>query len=228
MLEPYYDDGTVTIYHGDSREILPHITADVLVTDPPYGVDLGNHRGATEKRRGHVLRRSGYSSYEDTPENFDAIVVPVIRAALQRTERGVVFCAAHMAWKLPQPAAMGGVFIPNACGRSPWGFASIAHCLLYGSAPNLHKGAKATALRSTDSVEMNGHPCPKPLGWMRWAVDLASSVGDVVLDPFAGSGTTLRAAKDLGRRAIGVELEERYCEIAARRCAQDVLALDAA
>jgi site-specific DNA-methyltransferase (adenine-specific) len=70
-----------------------------------------------------------------------------------------------------------------------------------------------------------GHPVEKPIQWMRWAVALASRPGELVLDPFAGSGTTLRAAKDLGRRAVGIELEERYCEIAAKRMGQEVLDL---
>ena len=73
----------------------------------------------------------------------------------------------------------------------------------------------------------NGHPCPKP--YQLWAKLLHKGIGKrtgIVLDPFAGSGTTLRAAKDINRRAIGIEIEEKYCEIIARRCAQDVLALE--
>lgn len=69
------------------------------------------------------------------------------------------------------------------------------------------------------------HPSPKPEQVMRRLVEVVTTAGQTVLDPFMGSGTTLRAAKDLGRRAIGIELEERYCEIAAKRCAQEVLAL---
>jgi site-specific DNA-methyltransferase (adenine-specific) len=69
------------------------------------------------------------------------------------------------------------------------------------------------------------HPCPKPVTFMRWVVERCTASADTVLDPFMGSGTTLRAAKDLGRRAIGIEIEERYCEIAARRLAQEVLPL---
>jgi site-specific DNA-methyltransferase (adenine-specific) len=69
----------------------------------------------------------------------------------------------------------------------------------------------------------DGHPCPKPIRWASWMMQRASLERDLVLDPFMGSGTTLRAAKDLGRYAIGIEIEERYCEIAAKRMAQGVL-----
>ena len=69
----------------------------------------------------------------------------------------------------------------------------------------------------------HARPRPKPLPWMKWAVALVSRPGETVIDPFMGSGTTLRAAKDLGRRAIGIEIEERYCEIAAKRLGQEVL-----
>jgi site-specific DNA-methyltransferase (adenine-specific) len=224
---PYYERGGIQIFHGDCREVLPSITADVLVTDPPYGVNLGNHGGANEGRAGHVLVKRGYSSYDDTPENFDLIVAPAIRQALAMTTRGLVFCAGHMAWRLPPAAAIGGVFLPAACGRTAWGYNSFAHCLLYGKAPDLQKGAKPIGITSTATAEGMGHPCAKPVAWMRWAVALTSRRGETVLDPFCGSGATLRAAMDLGRHAIGIEIEERYAEIAAKRLAQDVLPLGA-
>jgi DNA modification methylase len=94
--------------------------------------------------------------------------------------------------------------------------------MFYGSSPDLQKGSKAIAIASTDTGEKNGHPCPKPLSWMRWLVSLGSRVGETVLDPFMGSGTTLVAAKQLYRNAIGIEIEERYCEIAAKRLSQEV------
>ena len=70
-----------------------------------------------------------------------------------------------------------------------------------------------------------GHPCPRPLNGMKYLVECFCPPSGLVVDPFMGSGTTLVAAKDLGRRAIGIEIEERYCEIAAKRLAQEVLPL---
>ena len=223
-MKPYYDDGRgIVIYHGDCREILPTLNVcTLLLTDPPYGVDLGNHAAAKEKRP-QFLAKKGYESYEDTYENFKAIVVPSVVRALGVTHRGIVFTAGTRMWDYPTPAAVGGVYLPAACGRCAWGFSSLAHVLFYGKAPGLEQGAKHIAIRSTEAAGEWGHPCPKPLSWISWLVDLGSVPGDTILDPFMGSGTTLRAAKDLGRKAIGIEIEEKYCEIAVRRLAQEVL-----
>jgi DNA modification methylase len=214
-LKPYYSRAGVTIYLGDCRKLLSGIKADVLITDPPYGVNLGEHSGAKEKRG--FLKKAKYASYEDSRENFLKIVVPSVIKALNLTKRGVVFCAGTMMWDFPTPAAVGGVFIPAACGRNVWGFSSLAHCLFYGKAPNLHKGSKPICINSNESAEITGHPCSKPLGWMKWLVGLASIEGEIVLDPFMGSGTTLLAARLKQRKAIGIEIEERYCELAAKR-----------
>jgi DNA modification methylase len=221
-MKPYYSHAGIQIFHGDCREVLPGLEYDVLVTDPPYGVNLGEH-GAANEKRSQFLAKGRYASYEDTPENFRAVVIPAIAEALANCKRGAVFCAGKNIWDFPRANSVGGVFLPAACGRNDWGFASMAHCLFYGIAPALERGSKATAISSSEPAEKNGHPCPKPDGWMRWVVVLASLEGELVLDPFMGSGTTLRAAKDLGRRAIGIEIEERYCEIAAKRLSQEVL-----
>ena len=227
MTAPVWERGGIQVWNADCRDVLPRIAADVLITDPPYGVNLGTHGGANDGRRDHVLVKGGYASYDDTPENFDRVVVPAIHRALAITERGLVFCAGHMAWRLPEPAAIGGVFLPAACGRTVWGYNSFAHCLLYGKAPDLHRGAKPIGIVSTATVEPTGHPCAKPLPWMRWAVALASRPGETVLDPFMGVGTTLLAAKHLGRRAIGIEIDPYYCQQAIERLEkQDVLPLD--
>ena len=226
-MKPYYEHAGITIYHGDCRDVMAALKADALVTDPPYGVNLGSHGGATDGRKGHVLVKGPYATYIDSPENFLSVVVPAVSAALAIVDRGAVFCAGHMAFELPRPAAIGGVFLPAATGRCAWGYNSFAHCLLYGAAPDINLGAKPIGIRSTATAEASTHPCPKPLPWMKWAVALVSRPGETVIDPFMGSGTTLRAAKDLGRRAVGIEIEERYCEIAAKRLGQEVLQFEA-
>ena len=223
-MKPYYEHAGITIYHGDCREVLPTLTGfDCVLTDPPYGMNLGKHGGVNDKRA-RELRRQAYASYDDTPQNYKSIIVPAIELALSKAKRGAVFSPAPSAWSLPIPDALGGVYIPAANGRSPWGFQNLAPVMFYGIAPNLHLGARHTTIvsRGQSDVEI-GHPCPKPIEWMTWLVELATIEGECVLDPFMGSGTTLRAAKDLGRRAIGIELEEKYCEIAALRLAQEVL-----
>jgi site-specific DNA-methyltransferase (adenine-specific)/modification methylase len=208
----------ITLYLGDCREILPTLgKVDAVVTDPPYGVGLGEHLAAKDLRVSRVLVKGRYASYDDTPENFCSIVVPAVIASLEIASRGLVFTAGKSAWALPAPDAIGGVYLPSGCGRNKWGFASLAHCLLYGQAPGLEKGAKATAKWSTDTAEKNGHPCPKPLSWMLWAVNLASMSSHTILDPFMGSGTTGVACVKLGRKFIGIEIEPKYFDIACRR-----------
>ena len=227
-MKPYYEHAGITIYHGDCREVLPDVKADVLVTDPPYGMNLGNHGGASDSRS-RELRRGGYASFDDTPLNYRTVIVPAITLALSLVDRGAVFGCAPSIWDLPAPNALGAVHIPAANGHSPWGFQNLAPVLFYGVAPDLNLGAHNTVWRARGKADPEiGHPCPKPVEWLMWLVGLASRGCETVIDPFMGSGTTLRAAKDLGRKAIGIEIEERYCEIAAKRLAQEVLDFDAA
>lgn len=222
-ITPYYWDAWTCIVQGDCREVLPYLAADVLITDPPYGVNLGQHRNAKETRG--WLAKGGYLSYEDSPEHFTQVVVPALTVALQRVTRGLVFTCGTGLQALPPYQALGGIFLPAGCGRTCWGFQNFAWCALYGTAPDLERGAKPTGRSLQRSAEPSLHPCPKPYPWMTWAVDLASRLGETILDPFMGSGTTLLAAKDMGRRAIGVEIEARYCALAVQRLRQEVLPL---
>lgn len=207
--------GDAELYLGDCREILPTLgRVDAVVTDPPYGVNLGDQ---PDRRGDHILVKDHYASYDDSPENFAEVVVPAISSALSIASRGLVFVSAKTAWLLPSPDGLGGVYLPSAQGRFIWGFRSLAPCLLYGSAPNLQRGCRATAIQSTDTAEKNGHPCPKPLSWMKWAVSLASDIDETILDPFMGSGTTGVAAVKMGRKFIGIEIEPAYFAIAYRQ-----------
>ena len=209
--------GDCTLYLGDCRDILPTLgKVDAVVTDPPYGVNLGRHKGAHDTRK-TALRKAGYASYDDTIENFQAIIAPALCDAISLANRSAVWISDKGAWCLPTPSAIGGAFVPSAMGRNPWGFATFQHCLFYGVAPDLHKGAKPTGFRSTEAAEVNGHPCPKPIGWMRWTLSIATRCSETVLDPFMGSGTTGVACVLDDRSFIGIELEPTYFDIACRR-----------
>jgi DNA modification methylase len=125
----------------------------------------------------------------------------------------------------PRPKGIGAVWCPAAASPSPWGFQTSQPIYYYGPDPFLadSKGNRANGFVQRGRAESVDHPCPKPVEWMTWAIERTSRPGETILDPFAGSGTTLAAAKQLGRKAIGIEIEERYCEIAAKRLAQGVL-----
>jgi hypothetical protein len=210
--EPYYSDDSVTIYHGDCRRMFT-VKADVLITDPPYGVAF---RGKATK---HTTKKPGGYTTEDDGE----IGPDVVRQLLTTTKRAAVFPGNRALHAYPDPADIGCVYCPSGAGIGPWGFTCFHPILFYG--PRATTTLQPTSIQSFATADVAGHPCPKPLQWMRWLVGLASLPGETVLDPFMGSGTTLRAAKDLGRKAIGIEIEERYCEIAAKRMGQEVLAV---
>ena len=208
-----------TIVCGDCLDILkdfPDGCVDLVLTDPPYGVNLGNHIAAKENRT-RWLAKQAYDIFDDTYENWLKVVPKTIKESLRITERTIVFVAGTMAWDLPRPDAVGGIYLPAACGRNCWGFASLSHCLFYGKAPDLNLGSKHIAISSTATADKNSHPCPKPIEWMEWLVDLGSRYDEIILDPFCGSGTTCLAAKKLGRRFVGIDISQAYVDIARKR-----------
>jgi DNA modification methylase len=213
----YYEEDGITIYHGDCREVLRNIYADVAVTDPPYGVGLG----VTE-----TLFKDAYIGFEDSPDYVRTVCVPAIQQCLEICERVALTPGNRCMWEYPKPDDMGIWHNPASTTRGRWGF-SMINCfiLYYGKDPyNTGNGMKFSQSLSgaSDSIEGIDHPCPKPMKFSKWLVGRASLPEETVLDPFAGSGSFLIAAKDLGRRAIGIEIEEKYCEIAAKRLSQKV------
>src|SRR4029450_9646842 len=121
-----------TLYQGEARAVLPLLTGlDVLITDPPYGVNLGATKGTGGK---HGLKRAGYTTYDDTPENFCRVVVPLVRRSLRKVIRGAVFTGPHV-WEMPKAADIGRVHTPEATGRGPWGYNVDQNVLFYGTAP---------------------------------------------------------------------------------------------
>ena len=196
----------------------PPGSVDALVTDPPYGIDLGecgNPRGGN-----YGMKHEGYG-FADTYEHFVAEVVPRLNEWLDVSKRALVWTGPHI-HEQRKPAAIGGVYFPGAVGRHVWGFKQFLPALLYGMSPTLAQGKGAgvpTCIQSNERAEPieGGHPVPKPLPWMLWSVRLASLPGELVVDPFAGSGTTGVAALRLGRRVVLIERDPRFAALARER-----------
>lgn len=206
---PYYRDEQAEIYHANCREILPALTADVLVTDPPYGTGCAPRGG---RKAGTIDVGSGFTESWD---QFDPSWLSLWAGP------AAVFSGIRFVFRLAAAMDADGLLIYAKSNPNPLG-SSYEPCATRGFAAA--RGRQH--LVAYNAFNGQTHPTQKPLEVMQWIVGLAPT--GVVVDPFMGSGTTLVAAKNLGRRAIGIELEERYCEIAATRLSQEVLDLGAA
>lgn len=213
-MNPYYEDDLVTLYHGDCREVTAWLEADVLVTDPPYGMSYESNlnRDKRNVKAGQPITGDG-----DLSAREGMLATWGDRPAL-------VFGT----WRVDRPAATRALVVWHKVGAGGLGDLSIpwlpTHEEIYVLGSGF-VGKRSDAVLSYRALmsgdrERPDHPTPKPVPLME---RLISTTQGVIADPFAGSGSTLVAAKLLGRKAIGVELEERYCEISARRLAQDTL-----
>lgn len=225
-VKPYYDDGTCVIYHGDCREVDAWRVADVLVTDPPYG------RGWKQGRLKSL--RQADDSHEGIAGDRDTSVRDAVLA-----EWGDRPAVAFGDLMLAPPAGTRHVLIyrkpPNAGTRGAvGGYRRDAEAIyLLGRWPS-GLGGRSSIVATSEPSQGNpsspqgrfGHPHAKPEDVMHRL--LAACPPGVIADPFMGSGSTLVAAKSAGRKAIGIELDERYCEVTAKRLAQEVLDLGAA
>lgn len=219
-MKPYYKHGRVTIYHGDCREVIPHLDFSVTVTDPPYGVNIGAYTGTSR------YLNTPYASTPDTPEFIKSVCVPAIKMCLEKTPQLAMTPGNKCMFMYPQPDDVGVWYNPASTNRGKWGFSHVnAFIYFYGKDPhNVGKGMIPNSLSGhCDSVKGIDHPCPKPLKFATWLIGRASKNSDVILDPFMGSGTFLIAGKNWGRPTIGIDIEERYCELAAKRLSQEVM-----
>ncbi len=221
-MNPYYEDADVTIYHGDCRDILPSLgPVDLVLTDPPYGID--GPMSGMQKLRGKSEYYEG--SFDDTEDNLLQVTLPVINE-LRTTVGCVVLTPGNRHFgQYPQPQSFGAFYQPSAVAVQTFGNLDAQPIFYYGKNPRKERLGVTLSWVLTEHPEEFGHPCTKPIKAWRKLLASVSLEGHIVLDPFMGSGTTLRAAKDLGRKAIGIEIEERYCEIAAKRMSQSVMEL---
>jgi hypothetical protein len=214
MIAPYYEENGITIYHGDCRHVLPSLQkADLLLTDPPYGIGFVHHA----KNIPHATRFSEIPVIGD-----DVAFDPNFLFDMGR--HLILWGANHYAHKLPPSAGWLVWDKRENVGSKDMGDCELAWTDFGGSVrkfDHLWDGFNKRSERGIPRV----HPTQKPVALMKWCMVQSRDTCQTILDPFMGSGTTLRAAKDLGRKAIGIEIEERYCEIAAKRLSQGVLPL---
>ena len=237
MTEPYYQDKWVTIYHGDCREILPEldVKVDLVLTDPPYvGLEsktvimpiggVGKHYKVT-KTVGDIWQA-----------DFDWLPSVISKAALGL----MVFCSFHTVHILPHIVAIkplglitwhkrnappARLNVPHFTTEFIWAF-NLQSGLNWGNLetfydiPNLATGCMASKERFVDKNGSAIHPTQKPEAII---MELLKVEAETILDPFLGTGTTAYCAKKLNRHCIGIEIEEKYCEIAANRCRQSVM-----
>lgn len=206
----YWQGDGITLYHGDCREITAWLEADVLVTDPPYGMSYrsGRRRDAVDIAGDHdlTIRDSILDMWGD--------------------RRALVFGT----WKQPRPNGTRQLVVWDKRGGA--GFSGDLNMPWADITEEIYVlgrwiGPRKPAIYSvptipSQSADRPNHPTPKPVPLMERLIECTGDF-DVIADPFAGSGSTLVAAKLQGRKAVGVETEERYCEIAARRLDQGVL-----
>lgn len=223
MTKPYYDDGQVQLWLGDCRELTDWLAADVLLTDPPYGRNW--RQGRTRNDGRHADDSHGGIAGDDSTGTRDEAL------ALWGSPRPAIVFGDLM---LPPPVGtkqtLGYLKPVDSGGHGAMaGFRrDLEAVYLVGSWPS-GLGGRSSLIRTAAALQGTqrgtsgryGHPHAKPVDVLEQL--LAACPPGVVADPFAGSGSTLVAARNQGRRVIGVELEERYCEIAARRLSQTAL-----
>jgi len=219
-MKPYYQDKWVTIYHGDCREILPQldVKVDLVLTDPPYIVGAKGCGLAGDRQYLHDITR------QELDCGFDINI-------LKHYRDWFCFCGKQQLPALIDLAQSGNWMLIVWCKTNPTPLTNnnylpdceyIVHKYssghLYGNYCH-----KSRFYLSSNMQGEGGHPTIKPIGLVMKLITLGSLSGDTILDPFLGSGTTCYCAKKLNRYSIGIEIEEKYCEIAAKRCMQEVM-----
>lgn len=244
-MKPYYQDNSCTIYHGDCRDVLPQIDVpiDAIITDPPYGLSkIGErHEGASGLKG---VRNLDFFPNDSLPEGL-AHVETILDATKLLAPHGCVYswlghhqfakattAFTELGWQTRFLVWSRTAPVPPP----PWsGWPSGASLCLFAYRAG-KKWCAAPAVMPRSNVitcdcfragmpGKNGHPTQMNPRLVSEPIRCSTDPGDIILDPFMGSGTTLRAAKDLCRKAIGIEIEEKYCEIAAKRLLQEVLPL---
>jgi len=209
-LKPYYEHGGITIYHADCREVLPCVTADSVITDPPYNCG------------------KDYGTWNDSlpSDEYAAIMRDIVHLTAELTDRQAWVAPRYQLglWLQLLPSAHLVVIERGAAGPYRGGWSDQFEIALACGKParcigDLWRNIRLKGEGYFFREETFGHPGYTPFPIM---YRFSKLFPGTICDPFAGTGTTLWAAKNLGHKAIGIEIEERYCEIAAKRLSQEV------
>lgn len=246
-MTPYYDHKGITIYHGDCRDILPHLPKiDLVVTDPPYGLSFNDGDLAHNWEKvfgGDASRMKARPMKGDCNEaEAERLLRDVLQILKRKLLKGGACCCCCCGGGGPKPLfARWTLMLDEIIGfkqavvwdkgglgmgihfRRNYEFILIAQ---NGNPAHRWNGGNTTpnVWRIPKIIpKQNQHPTEKPVELAMECIGLFTNAGDTVLDPFFGTGWSLVATKRLGRKAIGVEIEEKYCEIAVKRLAQEVI-----
>lgn len=219
-MKPYYEHAGITIYHADCREILPSLPkVDLVLTDPPYGIgaDIKQSKRA-EKQYGNAAA----PSKDYGISNWDLKTPPgeLILAITGSGDKCIIWGGNYFSL----PVSRAWLVWDKDNGNNRYADCELAWSNLDTAVRKYRHKWMGMIQENMAEKEIREHPTQKPVPLMEWCIGLADNP-QTILDPFMGSGTTLRAAKDLGRKAIGIEINEQYCEIAAKRLSQEVFAL---
>ena len=217
-MKPYYEHNGIQIFHGDCREVLPELEpVDLVLTDPPYGIGFDY----------------GDGGHDDDPECYEKLITTLV-ALTEKKASGFMIWQSMKTCYLWHRWFPDGYRILAACKGMvqfrptpiQYSFDPVIAWGEFHSEPSVYNKdyhVQNKAPFGANRPKIN-HPCPRPFEQVRYFMNIAG--GESVIDPFMGSGTTLVAAKQLHRKAIGIEISEKYCEIAAKRLGQEVLNLE--
>ena len=225
VIKPYYQDESATIYCGDCREILPQLAGqqfDLVLTDPPYGIGESSKKQATRggrtgfngKKRDRIIRPTdfGFNDWDKEPPSADILNTIIAKGRYSILWGGNFFGL---------PAASKWL-VWDKDNSGDFADCELAWTNLPGAVRKFKWRWNGMLQEDMSRKEIRLHPTQKPLALMKWCIQQAKKA-QTVLDPFMGSGTTLRAAKDLGLKSIGIEIERKYCDIAIERLRQESL-----
>lgn len=215
---PYYEDESVTLYHGDCRSVTPWLDASVLVTDPPYGISWSTHGGGRDLRNWAPRQaKAGIIGDGDTSARDEVLQMWGQKPAVVFGSPAIAAPAATiqvLVWRKPVDSGVVGA---RFVWRRDW-----EAIYLLGDWPRVSPD-RSSVIESPGGMNRyrTEHPHTKPTALME--ILITETPPGVIADPFAGSGSTLLGAKMLGRKAVGVEADEKWCELAARRLSQESL-----